>query len=86
MCSPSIINLDIQLFTAQTNQFLPHNPSLYPPAPQPLARHHPSLQPPTPQPIQLNDMAGIFTERPRHISNIYWQPGQPIGAPVNNFR
>ena len=31
-------------------------------------------------------MAGILTERPRHISNLYWQPGQLIGAPVSNFR
>ena len=30
-------------------------------------------------------MAGIFIERPRQISNIYWQPGQPIGALVSNL-
>ena len=31
-------------------------------------------------------MAGIFTQRPRQIPNLYWQPGQPIGAPVSVFR
>ena len=31
-------------------------------------------------------MAGILTKRPRQIINIYWQPGQPIGALVNIFR
>ena len=31
-------------------------------------------------------MAGILRERPRQIPNIYWQQGQPIGAPVSNFR
>ena len=31
-------------------------------------------------------MSGIFTQRPRQIPNEYWQPGQPIGAPVSNFR
>ena len=31
-------------------------------------------------------MAGIVTERPRQITNIYWQPGEPIDVPVTNFR
>ena len=31
-------------------------------------------------------MVGILTERPRQIPNLYWEPGQPIGAPVNHFR
>ena len=31
-------------------------------------------------------MAGILTERPRKIPNLYWQPGQPIGVPVSHFR
>ena len=31
-------------------------------------------------------MEGILTERPRQIPNLNWQPGQPIGAPVNHFR
>ena len=30
-------------------------------------------------------MARIFTKRFRQIPNIYWQPGQPIGAIVSNF-
>ena len=28
-------------------------------------------------------MTGILTER---FPNLYWQPGQPIGAPISNFR
>ena len=31
-------------------------------------------------------MAGILTERPQQIQNIYWQPGHPIGVPVSHFR
>ena len=31
-------------------------------------------------------MVGILTERPRQIPNLYWEPGQPIGSPVNHFR
>ena len=31
-------------------------------------------------------MAGILTETPQHILNLYWHKGQPIGAPVSNFR
>ena len=31
-------------------------------------------------------MTGILTERPRQVSNLYLQPGQPIGAPVSTFR
>ena len=31
-------------------------------------------------------MAGILTERPQKIPNLYWQPGHQIGAPVSNFR
>ena len=81
MLAKQIINLDIQLIALTTNQFPLHQPSLHSPAPQSPAPHHLA-----PQPIQLNHMARILTERPRHILNLYWQPGQPIGAPVNNFR
>ena len=31
-------------------------------------------------------MAGILTERPRQISNLYWQPGQPINVTFSHFR
>ena len=31
-------------------------------------------------------MVGILTEPPRQIQNLYWEPGQPIGAPVKYFR
>ena len=31
-------------------------------------------------------MVGILTERTRQIPNLYWEPGQPIGASVNHFR
>ena len=31
-------------------------------------------------------MAGILTERPQQIQNLYWHPGKPIGAPVRTLR
>ena len=31
-------------------------------------------------------MARNFTGRPQHISNLYWQQGQPGSAPVRSFR
>ena len=31
-------------------------------------------------------MAEVLTERPRQVLNLYWQPGQPIGVLVSNFR
>ena len=31
-------------------------------------------------------MPGILRERPRQIPNLYWLPGQLIGATVSNFR
>ena len=31
-------------------------------------------------------MAEIFSGRPRQIPNLYWHPGELIGAPVSNFR
>ena len=31
-------------------------------------------------------MNGVLAERPRHIPNLYWQQGLPIGVPVSNFR
>ena len=31
-------------------------------------------------------MAGILNERCQQIQNLYWQPGQRIGAPVRTFR
>ena len=31
-------------------------------------------------------MAEILTTRPRQVSNVYWQLGQPIETSVNNFR
>ena len=61
-----IMNLDLQLIAAKTKQFPTHSPTQHPFAPHPS---EPQL--PTPQPTQLNDMAGILTERPRQIPNIY---------------
>ena len=81
-----IINLDIQLIEAKTDQFSLHKPSLHFSAPQLPLPHYTAAQPQTSQPIELNTMAGILTERPQQIQNIYWQPGQPIGAPISNFR
>ena len=31
-------------------------------------------------------MVGLFTDRHRQIPNLYWQPGQPVGAPVRTLR
>ena len=76
-----IINLDLQLIAAKTKQFTTHSPTTHP-----FELHLSEPQSPTPQPIQVNDMAGILTERPRQIPNLYWQPVLPIGVPVSHFR
>ena len=76
MLADQIINLDLQLIAAKSNQHLPEQPS----------KHTPAPQIPAPEQIQSNDMAEIFTERPRQIPNLYWQQGQPVGAPVRTFR
>ena len=76
-----ILNLELQLIAAKTNQYLPH-----PPAAHQFALHPPATNLPTPQPLQSNDMAGALTERPQQVSNLYWPLGQPIGVPVSNFR
>ena len=54
-----IINLDLQLIAAKTKHIPTHSPT-----PHSFALLPSEPQPPTPQPIQLNDMAGILTERP----------------------
>ena len=76
-----INNLDLQLIAAQTKQFLPH-----PPAAHPLSVHPPATNLSTPQLLQSDDMAGVLTERPQQVPNLYWQLGQQINVPVNNFR
>ena len=76
-----IIHLDFQLIAAKTNKF-----STHPPAQLPTAPHPPATNQFAQQLLQSNKMAGILTERPRQIPNLYWQPGHPIGAPVSNFR
>ena len=86
-----IINLDLQLIAAKTNQFLTHPPEPHQFAPHPPEAHSPAPHPPAtnlprPQPLQSNDMAEVLTKRPRQVPNFYWQPGQPIGIPVSNFR
>ena len=86
-----IINLDLQLIAARTKQFPTHLPephlfAPYPPAQLPPPSHLLKQHSPEPQHVQLNNMAGILTERPRQIPNLYWQPNQLIGAPVSNFR
>ena len=65
----------------KTKQFPLHPLEAHPPA-----QHSPATDQLTPQPLQSNYMAEVLTERPRQIPNLYWQPGQPIGAPVSNFR
>ena len=86
MLANQIINLDLQLIAAKINQFQTYQPAafsfaIHQLAPSPLATNLPA-----PQPVQSIDMAGILTERPRQVQNLYWQLGQPIGAPVSNFR
>ena len=85
-----IIDLDLQLNAAKTKQFLSHPPAAHPfklnsPEMQPLAPLPPALQLFALQPLQINDMAGILTERLRQIPNLYCQPGQPIGVSVRHF-
>ena len=60
MLADQIINLDLKLIAAKSNQHLPDQPSQHTPAPQILA----------PEQLQSNDMAEIFTERPRQIPNL----------------
>ena len=81
-----IINRDLQLIAAKTNQFKTYQPATFPFEIYQPALHPPATNLPAPQPVQSNDMAGILTERPRQVPNLYWQPGQPIGNPVSNFR
>ena len=86
-----IINLDLKLIAAKTKQFLSNPLAPHPPASNQPASHLPAAPPlatnlPEPQPIQSSDMVGILTERPQQIQNLYWQPGQPIGASVRTFR
>ena len=81
-----IINLELQPIAGKTKHF-----PIHPSAPHPTALHQPAPHPfetnlSTPQPLESNNMAGILTERPGQIPNFYWQPGQPIGAQVINFR
>ena len=81
-----IINLDLQLIAAKAKQYPTHSPAPHPTAlnqfePHPLETNLPALQL-----LESNDMAGILTERTGQIPNLYWQPGQPIGAPVSHFR
>ena len=71
-----IINLDLQLIAAKSNQHLPDYP----------AQHQPHRRYPHRSKHNQNDMAEIFTERPRQIPNLYWQQGKPVGAPVRTFR
>ena len=75
MHADQIINLDLQPIAAKSNQHLLHSPE----------QHLPAPQIPAPQQIQLNDMAGIFTERTRQIQNLYWQLGHIVNAPVKRF-
>ena len=86
MLAKQIINLDLQLIAAKTKQFSSHPFEAHPLAPHPRAPHPPGTNLFAPQVLQSNDMAGILTEGPGHVSNLCWQPGQPIGAPVSNFR
>ena len=70
------INLDLQYTASNSNQHLQHPP----------AQHPPAQQIPPSQQIQSNNMAWIFSERPRQVQNLYWQSGHPVGAPFSRFR
>ena len=85
-----IIDLDLQLIAAITKQFSTHKLAQHPPAKHPRAPFSFALYPlaphqSEPQPVQLDDMVEILSERSRQVPHSYWQPGQPIGAPVSNF-
>ena len=96
MLAKQIIDIDLQLIEAKSKNFTTHLPVPHPsaahsPLPQPFsaqppAPQPPASQPPPPPPLKINDMVGILTECQRQILNLYWEPGQPIGAPINHFR
>ena len=71
-----IIILELKIIAANSNHLTQDLP-----APQKLAPH-PFAQ----QPLQSNEMHEISTNRPQQNSNLYWQPGHPIDAPVRTFR
>ena len=84
-----IIDIDLQLIEAKYN-FPTYSLKTHPFAahsilPQQFSAQPPAPQPP-PQPLEINDIVGILTERPRQIPNLYWEPGHPIGAPINHYR
>ena len=86
-----IIDIDHQLIEAKSKNFPTHlfvrHPSVaHLRLPQLFSAQPSAPQPPPPQPIEINDMAGFLTERPRQITNLYCRPGQPIGATVNHLR
>ena len=86
MLAKQIINLDLQLIVAKAKQLLTHPPALNQIALHQPAPHQPETNLAAPQPLKSNDMSGILTERTRQILNLYWQPGQLIGALVSQFR
>ena len=86
MFAQQIIELDLQLIAAKTKQYSAHPLATHLPAPFPPATYSLAPNQSEPKPVQLDVMAGILSDRPRQVPKIYWQPGQPIGAPVSNFR
>ena len=84
LLADQIIIIDLQIIAAKSN-----HPSSHPSSPPPAAPQLSVQQPPIPQsyqPIQSNNMAKNFNGRPQQIPNLYWQQGQPVGAPVKSFR
>ena len=84
LLADQIINIDLQIIAAKSN-----HPSSHPSLPPPAASQQSVLQQPIPQSLQLiqsNDMARNLIGRPQQIPNLYWQQGNPVGAPVRSFR
>ena len=79
-----IINDYLELIAAKSKQFSLHLLPVHQFALHQFAPPATNLL--SPKPLQSNDMVGIFIERSRQVPNLYWQPGQPIGGPVSNFR
>ena len=86
MLAKQILNLDLELIAAKPKQFLLHLPAAHLPALHRFEQHPPERNLFAPIILQLNDMAEILIERPRQVSNLDWQLGQPIGGLVNNFQ
>ena len=78
-----IINFDLQLIAAKSNQFQTYHFAAFPFEIHQLTLHSPAINLPAPKLVHSNDISGILTERFRLVPNLYWQL---IGVPVRTFR